>query len=213
MSKVQILSRLILVTFTLVIASSVTFAGKYNPKLNIGDVAPGWTDLKDADGKAHSLANLKDKEVVVVAFSCNTCPTAVDYEDRLIALSKKFAADSRCAVIVINPNKVEGDLLPQLGEKAKKKGFNFPYVHDDDAQATAKAFGATYTPEFFVLNKDRKIVYMGAFDDSTKPENVKTEFVVEAVAAALAGKAPIVTEVAARGCTVRYARDRKKKAE
>lgn len=188
-------------------------AGKYNPKLSIGDAAPGFKNLTDASGKAHSLDDLKDKDVVVVVFTCNTCPTAVDYEDRLIALGKKFAADSRCALVVINPNKVEGDLLPQLGEKATKKKFNFPYIHDDEAQSTAKAYGATFTPEFFVLNKERKVVYMGAMDDKTKPEEVKEQYVVAAVDAALAGKLPVVTETVARGCTVRYARDRKKKSE
>lgn len=187
-------------------------AGKYNKAVSIGDAAPEFKSLQDADGKTYSLADYKDKDVVVVAFSCNTCPTAVDYEDRVIALAKKFG--DKCAVVMINANKVEGDLLPQLGEKAKKKGFNFPYLHDDDAQSTAKAYGATFTPEFFVLNKQRKIVYMGAFDDKTKPEEVKAEYVADAVTAALAGKEPAVTETVARGCTVRYVRDRsKKKAE
>lgn len=186
-------------------------AGKYNKTLSIGDAAPEWKELKDADGKAYSSADWKEKEVIVVAFSCNTCPTAVDYENRLITLGRKFGEDKRCALIVINPNKVEGDLLPQLGEKAKLKGFNFPYVHDDDAQSTAKAFGATFTPEFFVINKERKIVYMGAFDDKTNPLEAKVEYVPDAVAAVLAGKAPEITETVARGCTVRYARERTKK--
>lgn len=188
------------------------YGGKYNKTLSIGDAAPEFKELMDADGNAHSLADLKDKEVVVIAFSCNTCPTAVDYEDRVIALVKKFG--DKCAVVMINSNKVEGDLLPQLGEKAKAKKFNFPYIHDDDKQTTAKAYGATFTPEFFVLNKERKVVYMGAFDDKTKPEEVKAEYVADAITAALAGKSPAVTETVARGCTVRYVRDRtKKKAE
>ena len=187
------------------------YAGKYNKTLSIGDAAPEWKDLKDAEGKAFSSADWKDKEVIVIAFSCNTCPTAVDYENRLITLGRKFAADKRCGLLVINPNKVEGDLLPQLGEKAKLKGFNFPYVHDDEAQSTAKAFGATFTPEFFVINKERKIVYMGAFDDKTNPLEAKVEYVPDAVAAALAGKEPEVAETVSRGCTVRYARERTKK--
>lgn len=192
--------------------ATAAHAGKYNKTLSIGDAAPEFSGLMDADGKAHSLVDLKDKEVVVIAFSCNTCPTAVDYEDRVIALVKKFG--EKCAVVMINSNKVEGDLLPQLGEKAKAKKFNFPYIHDDDKQSTAKAYGATFTPEFFVLNKERKVVYMGAFDDKTKPEEVKAEYVADAITAALAGKSPAVTETVARGCTVRYVRDRtKKKAE
>jgi peroxiredoxin len=190
------------------------WAGKYNKTLNIGDPAPEWKDLKDSDGNSYSLADWKDKDVIVVAFSCNTCPTAVDYENRLIALGRKFSEDKRCALLVINPNKVDGDLLPQLGEKAKLKGFNFPYVHDDDAQSTAKAYGATFTPEFFVINKERKIVYMGAMDDKTNPLEAKVDYVGLAVEAALAGKTPEITETPARGCAVRYARERtRKKAE
>jgi peroxiredoxin len=195
--------------FALSLFCSLAHAGKYNKTLSIGDAAPEFKELQDADGKAHSLAELKDKEVVVIAFSCNTCPTAVDYEDRVIALVKKFG--DQCAVVMINSNKVAGDQLADLGEKAKAKKFNFPYVHDDDAQSTAKAYGATFTPEFFVLNKERKVVYMGAFDDKTKPEEVQAEFVADAITAALAGKAPAVTETVARGCTVRYVRDRTKK--
>jgi len=186
---------------------SESFAGKYNKTLSIGDAAPEFKGLQDADGKTYSLADWKDKDAVVVIFSCNTCPTAVDYEDRVIALAKKF--EGRAAVVMINSNKVEGDLLPQLGEKAKK--FNFPYVHDDEAQSTARAYGATFTPEFFVLNKERKIVYMGAFDDKTKPDDVSAHYVADAVAAALEGKMPAVTETVARGCTVRYVRQRTKK--
>lgn len=202
-------SRILVAIIAIIAIQTPAHAGKYNKTLSIGDAAPEFEELQDADGKAHSLADLKDKEVVVIAFSCNTCPTAVDYEDRVIALVKKFG--DKCAVVMINSNKVAGDQLADLGEKAKVKKFNFPYVHDDDAQSTAKAYGATFTPEFFVLNKERKIVYMGAFDDKTKPEEVQAEFVADAITAAVAGKAPAVTETVARGCTVRYVRDRTKK--
>ena len=201
--------RILSFSLCLALVCSTTFAGKYNKTLSVGDAAPEFTGLQDADGKSYSLADYKDKGVVVVVFSCNTCPTAVDYEDRVIALQKKF--DGKAAVVMINSNKVEGDLLPDLGEKAKAKKFNFPYVHDDDAQATAKAYGATFTPEFFVLNKERKIVYLGAFDDKTKAEEATAHYVADAITATLNGKAPAVTETVARGCTVRYVRQRPKK--
>ena len=83
------------VCFSFVMAAP-SFAGKYNKTLSIGDAAPEWKELKDADGKSYSSADWKDKEVIVVAFSCNTCPTAVDYENRLITLGRKFAEDKRC---------------------------------------------------------------------------------------------------------------------
>jgi len=141
----------------------VSRAGTYNKQLNIGDLAPSWNDLVGADGKKHSLGDLADKEVVVVCFTCNTCPYAVDYEDRLIELAKRFAAEgNRCALIAINANKVKDDLLPAMQERANAKRFNFAYLHDE-TQQVARSYGAAYTPEFVVLNKERKVVYLGAW--------------------------------------------------
>jgi len=190
--------------------ASAVWAGKYNKQLNIGDPVPSWSNLEGADGKQHSLAEFKDKDVIVVCFTCNTCPYAVDYEDRLIALAKKFAADgNRCALVAINANKVKDDLLPAMQERAKAKGFNFPYLHDE-TQQVARSYGATYTPEFVVLNKERKVVYMGAMDDSPDGKNVTKRYVEEAVAAAIAGKQPEITETPAVGCAVRYVKERNK---
>jgi peroxiredoxin len=189
--------------------ATIGWAGKYNQQLSIGDTAPGWKELEGTDGKKHALADLADKEVVVICFTCNTCPYAVDYEDRLIALAKRFAAEgNKCALVAINANKVKDDLLPAMEERAKAKGFNFPYLHDA-TQQVAKSFGATYTPEFVVLNKERKVVYLGAMDDSPDGKNVTKKYVEQAVAAALAGKRPDMTETPAVGCAVRYVRERK----
>jgi peroxiredoxin len=184
-------------------------AGKYNKQLSIGDAAPDWKGLEGTDGQKHSLADLSDKEVIVICFTCNTCPYAVDYEDRLIALAKKFAAEGdKCALVAINANKVKDDLLPAMQERAKTKGFNFPYLHDE-TQQVARSFGATYTPEFVVLNKQRKVIYLGAMDDSTDGKKITKRYVEDAVAAALAGKLPETTETPAVGCAVRYVRERK----
>jgi peroxiredoxin len=185
------------------------WAGKFNKQLNIGDVAPTWKDLEGTDGRKHSLADLAGKEVIVVAFTCNTCPYAVDYEDRLISLSKKFAAEGdKCAVVAINANKVTDDLLPAMQERAKHKSFNFAYLHDE-TQQVARSYGATYTPEFVVLNKDRKVVYLGAMDDSPDGKKITRRYVEDAVAAALAGTRPEVAETPAVGCAVRYVKERK----
>lgn len=184
-------------------------AGTYNKQLSIGDSGPEWKELEAAGGGKHSLADLAGKEVVVVCFTCNTCPYAVDYEDRLIALAKKFAAEGdRCALVAINANKVKDDLPPAMAERAKSKGFNFPYLHDA-SQQVAKSYGAIYTPEFVVLNKERKVVYLGAMDDSPDGKQVTKRYVEDAVAAALAGKVPEVKETPAVGCAVRYVRERK----
>src|SRR3954453_6732908 len=184
-------------------------AGTYNKTLSIGDAAPDWKNLEGTDGKKHSLADFADKDVLVICFTCNTCPYAVDYEDRLIALAKKFAAEgNRCALVAINANKVKDDLLPAMQERAKTKGFNFPYLHDE-TQQVARSYGATYTPEFVVLNKERKVVYLGAMDDSPDGKNITKRYLEDAVAAILAGKQPEVTETPAVGCAVRYVKERK----
>jgi len=188
----------------------VSRAGTYNKQLNIGDLAPSWNDLVGADGKKHSLGDLADKEVVVVCFTCNTCPYAVDYEDRLIELAKRFAAEgNRCALIAINANKVKDDLLPAMQERANAKRFNFAYLHDE-TQQVARSYGAAYTPEFVVLNKERKVVYLGAMDDSPDGKNITRRWVEDAVSAALAGNLPKTTETPAVGCAIRYVKERKK---
>src|SRR5947207_4273645 len=163
-------------------------AGTYNKTLSIGDAAPDWKSLEGTDGKQHSLADLADKQVLVICFTCNTCPYAVDYEDRLIGLAKKFATEgNRCALVAINANKVKDDLLPAMQGRAKAKGFNFPYLHDE-TQQVARSYGATFTPEFVVLNKDRKVVYLGAMDDSPDGKNITKRYLDDAISAALPGR-------------------------
>jgi peroxiredoxin len=183
-------------------------AGEFNEVLSIGDAAPVWNELPGTDGKTHSLSDLKDKKIVVVVFTCASCPTAVDYEQRIGDLAARFA-DQSVAVVPICVNQVKQDRLDALTERVKKKRLGFHYLYDE-SQKIAKDFGAVFTPEFFVLNQDRKVVYMGAFDDSTeKPENVTEKWVEQAVTAALAGEKPGTAETVARGCLVRYARERK----
>ena len=170
---------------------SAAWAGKYNPVLKIGDAAPDWSGLEGIDGKQHALKDLADKEVIVIGFICNTCEYAKDAEERLIALAERFEVEgSKCAVVAINPNLIKDDLLPAMQERAKLREFNFLYLHDGPKQETAKSYGITFTPEFVVLNKERKVVYLGALDDSPDGKKVTKKYVEDAVAAALAGKLP-----------------------
>lgn len=175
----------------------------------IGDVAPTWEKLAGVDGRQHSSKDLTGAEAVVVCFTCNSCPYAVDYEDRLIALQKKYSSSAgKVRIVAINSNTVPADRMEKMKERAEQKQFNFPYVWDE-TQDVAKAFGAIYTPEFFVLNKDRRIIYRGAMDDSTKAEDVKVCYVELAIEAALQGKVPEVQSTGARGCAIRFARRRR----
>jgi peroxiredoxin len=192
------------------LAASFATAGEFNPVLNIGSPGPGWTNLPGADGKQHSLADLKDKQAVVVVFTCNSCPYANDYEERQIAFAKKHCGpDGKVALVAINVNLVDEDRLPAMKERAQKKSYNFPYLFDE-TQKIANEYGATFTPEFFVLDQQRRVVYMGAMDDNTDASKAKVSYVEAAVEAILAGTKPEVKETVARGCLVRYDRRRKK---
>ena len=184
-------------------------AGEFNKKLSVGDAAPVWKDLPGVDGKMHSLADLKDKPFVVLVFTCNSCPIAVDYEDRIIGFTKKYAGkDGKVAVVAVNVNVIEEDKLPKMIERSKEKGYNFPYLFDE-SQKIAKDYGATYTPEFFVLDKERKIAYLGAMDDTSAAANVKVRFLEESLDALLKGEKPAKGETLARGCLIRWSRAKK----
>ena len=203
------LATLCLSLLLLIAVSPVAFGGKYNMVLSPGDAAPDWKDVPGIDGKKHSLADFKEKDVLVVVFTCNSCDYARDVEDRLAALGKKFEKDGKCALVAVcpSPTKVEEDAAEELVKKAKEKGFNFPYLLDP-AQKIVKDFGAARTPEFFVFNKERKLVYQGNFDDSPEGKKITKHYVEDAVAAALAGKKAAVEETAPIGCMVRYIRMR-----
>ncbi|MFT5525320.1 MAG: peroxiredoxin [Pirellulaceae bacterium] len=186
-------------------------AGEYNPVLSVGDAAPAWKELPGVDGKKHSLADLEKYDVVVLVFTCNSCPYAIDYEERIMNMAKSYA-DKSVVLVAINVNKVPEDSLEKMQERAKLKKFNFSYLYDD-SQQIAKDYGATYTPEFFVLNKERKLAYMGGFDDSSAIAKVKKKYLADALDAVLAGRAPAVKETVAIGCRVRFERSRRRKPE
>lgn len=187
---------------------SPVIAGTYNPDRAIGDVVPAWKDLPGTDGRLHSWNDVADRDAVVVAFTCNSCPYAVDYERRIDDLARKHAGkDARVAVIAINSNLIPEDAPEAMKRRAEERGFSFPYLFDA-SQEVAKSFGAVRTPEFFVLDRERRIVYMGGFDDSTKPADVKKRHVEDAVEAVLAGREVAVKETAPVGCLIRFDRKR-----
>ena len=191
------------ILFVLLACSASASAGEFNKVLKVGDPAPEWKDLPGTDGKTHSLADLKGKDAVVVVFTCNSCPFAVEYEDRIIALTKTVG--DKVAVVAINVNTIKDDALPEMTKRAERKKFPFVYLFDE-SQAIAKRFGAIYTPEFFVLDKERKVAYMGALDDTSTAANVMVRYVEEALTAVLAGKPAPKGETLARGCKIRFNR-------
>jgi peroxiredoxin len=184
-------------------------AGEFNTVLSIGDAAPAWKDLPGTDGQRHALAELRDKPLVVVIFTCASCPTAVDYEGRIGELVKtRGGPDGPVAVVPICVNRVAADQLPALKKRVTERSLKFHYLYDE-SQQIAKDYGAIFTPEFYLLDRDRKVVYMGALDDATDPAMVKVRYLEAAIEATIAGKTPEITETIARGCRVRYARERR----
>lgn len=185
-------------------------AGKYNDVLSIGGNAPAWTNLPGVEGKKHSLADLAEKKAIVVVFTCNTCPYAIDVEGRLNAFAKQIAdAKQPVALVAINVNNVEADKMPAMKKKAEQAKFTFPYLYDE-TQKIARDFGATRTPEFFVLDERRRVVYMGTFDNSNEGKSAVKQYVQDAVAAALAGRKPAIEEMPPIGCGIRFDRARRK---
>lgn len=172
-----------------------------------GDVATDFK-LKNVDGKYVSLADYKNAKGFIVVFTCNHCPYAVAYEDRIIALNKKYAPLGY-PVIAINPNDPAAeprDSYDAMQKRAKEKSFTFPYLFDD-GQKIFPQYGATKTPHVFVLNKEKsKLVvrYIGAIDNNyAKPDDVSERYVEKAVNELLSGKAVSQTEVKAIGCTIK----------
>ncbi|TWU54614.1 AhpC/TSA family protein [Rubripirellula tenax] len=189
-----------------------TLAGEFNSVLSIGDEAPTWADLPGVDGKRHGSTELGDQLAVVVAFTCNSCPYAVDVEERLKWVHDNYSP-RQVAVVAINVNTIDEDSFDAMKEKANSKAFAFTYLFDE-SQQIAKRFGAKYTPEFFVLGaKDddgkRHVVYMGSMDDRPDGKNVTQPFVANAVDALLDGKPLELTETVPIGCQIRFQRERR----
>jgi len=194
--------RLVAVLAIAVAALVLTNVGFAAP-LKVGAPMPSFANLQTTDGTTISSGDLR-KDVVVICITCNHCPVAVAYEDRIIAFVKKYAGkDGKVDFVAINVNNIPADRLDKMKERAKEKGFNFIYAYDP-SQKIARDLGATKTPEFFVFHKG-KLIYTGAMDDDMK--NPKTNYVEKAVEAALSGgQPPKCTDPV--GCSIKY-EDRK----
>ena len=176
-------------------------------KLQLGDVAPAFT-LKNIDGNMVSLSDYADKKGVILTFTCNTCPYAVMYEDRINALHAKYAPQG-WPVVAIMPNSIvakPGDSFDNMQTRAKEKNFEFAYL-DDSAQKVYPTYGATRTPHIFVLqNSDAGAIvkYIGGIDDNAQDEEaVKTKFLENAIDALNAGNEPDPAFTKAIGCTIK----------
>lgn len=173
----------------------------------VGDVAADFK-LKNIDGKMISLSDFKTAKGFIVIFTCNHCPYAKKYEDRIIALDKKYK-DSGYPVIAINPNDPNvqpEDGFQQMITRAKEKGFTFPYLVDE-GQKVYPQYGATKTPHVFILQKDGKkniVKYIGAIDNNyDDPNDISERYVEDAMEALLNGKQVVNPKTVAIGCTIK----------
>jgi peroxiredoxin len=174
----------------------------------VGDKAVDFS-LKNVDGAAVSMAGNAGAKGYIVVFTANTCPFAQAYEGRLVALHNKYAPQGY-PVIAINandPGASPGDAYEKMQERAKQKAFPFPYL-TDASQDVARAFGATRTPQVFILTRQNAgfvVQYTGAIDDNSQnPDDVNQRYAEDAMTAVLAGK-PVPTPVTKfTGCTVKW---------
>ncbi|GGH40063.1 redoxin [Mangrovimonas yunxiaonensis] len=197
----------ILAMTTIMLFSTFTATNHGVGGYKVGDMATDFK-LENIDGNTVSLSNYKDAKGFIVIFTCNTCPYAVAYEDRIIALDKKYAKKGY-PVIAIMPNNttvMPGDNMQAMQARAKAKGFTFPYLLDKD-QEIYPQYGATKTPHVFVLQKTQKgnqVKYIGAIDDNYKDAAaVNQKYVEHAVDALLAGDDIKETHTKAIGCTIK----------
>ena len=190
--------------------------------LEIGAPAPGF-ELPGVDGKTHRLADFASSKVLVVVFTCNHCPTAQAYEERLVKLHAG-TKDRGVAVVAISPNDPQavrldelgytdvGDGLEDMKVRAKDRGFTFPYLYDGDKQETSAAYGVLATPHVFIFDARRKLRYVGRIDDSDVGK-VTSHDARNAIDALLAGRPVPVAKTRVFGCSTKWSDKRRSAAE
>jgi peroxiredoxin len=199
--------KMILSLAVLALVASPAFAGKYNKVVSAGDKAPAFAGIpattKSGEDTSLTLSDIKEP-VVVLVFLGNHCPVVQAYEDRLIDFTKDYQGKG-VKVVGVSVNDLETDRLPAIKTYMKEKGSNYVYGYDESEQI-GKAYGATNTPQFFVLDKDRVIRYLGAMDDNQQEAKVKATYLRDAVDAVLKGDSPEISETQPKGCGVKYSR-------
>jgi peroxiredoxin len=175
--------------------------------LALGAQAPAF-ELPTTAGGVVSLAGLANREAIVIEFHSNVCPYVHAWEPRLSAIASDFA-DRGVAVVAINANDSEAsprDSLPAMIERVAKKGLAFTYAKDE-TQEVARAFGAEKTPEVMLFDRDRRLAYRGAVDDSSEEDEVEVGYLRDAIEAVLAGRSPEIGETPAVGCPIKWRDD------
>jgi thiol-disulfide isomerase/thioredoxin len=200
---------------TSLLTAYITIPGDEHKTLEIGATAPDFK-LMGVDGKTYSLASFKNSEILVVVFTCNHCPTAQAYEDRIIKMTSDYA-NKNVAVVAIMPNDPTclrldeldfsdlGDSYEEMKIRAKEKKFNFPYLYDGETEIASRAYGPVATPHVFVFDKERKLRYEGRVDDMESPfktpRNTDTRNAIDAL---LDSREVPVKTTKVFGCSVKW---------
>jgi thiol-disulfide isomerase/thioredoxin len=204
-----------LLTFAGTLGSARADEAPLVPTLAIGAPAPEF-DLPGVDGRRHSLEDFAAARVLVVVFTCNHCPTAQAYEDRIQKLHDDYAGKG-VALVAISPNDPRAVRLDELGYselsdsleemkvRAHDKGFTFPYLYDGETQAVTHRYGPVATPHVFVFDRVRKLRFVGRVDDAENPDKIKVQDTRNAIESLLAGRPSPVEKTKVFGCSIKWA--------
>lgn len=168
-------------------------------RLVIGAKAPRFS-LPGVDGSVHALSDYENTPVAVI-FSCCHCPYVIAWEGRINELAADYAG--RAAVLVINANDHIGDRLSDMQERVDDQKLVYPFLRDE-TQDVARSFGASRTPEVFMLDRSHTLIYHGAPDSSYQDPGGAVPHLRQAMDAALEGRPPPITDTPAVGCTIKW---------
>ena len=197
-----------------ILAASIALAEDH-PTLPLGSAAPDF-DLPGVDGKSHTLAEYKDAQLLAVVFTCNHCPTAQAYEERIKDLVRDYRTKG-VAVVAISPNSPAavrpdelgytdlGDDLDDMKARAKERGYNFPYLYDGETEAVSLKYGPVATPHVFLFDRQRVLRYRGRIDDAERLDLVKSRDLRNAMDDLLEGKEPRLKDTKVFGCSTKWA--------
>jgi peroxiredoxin len=172
--------------------------------LALGTEAPTF-DLPGVDGRSHALDDYADAEALALVQSCNHCPYVIAWEGRMKEIQGDYG-DQGFHLVAIASNDADrypADSFEEMKARAERQGFNFDYLYDED-QSVARALGSERTPEVFLFDRDRRLVYHGAIDNSRDDRSVTRHYLRDALDALFAGEQPVVADTPAVGCTVKW---------
>ena len=207
-------SALAWLTLVLVAVPPLRAAGNH-PLLPLGSALPDFK-LPGVDGRDYTPADFAQAEIVVIVFTCNHCPTAQAYEQRIKGLATDYRSKG-VALLAINANHAEavrldemaytdlGDTFAEMKVRAAHRGFNYPYVDDGPTQAVVEKFGAVATPHIFIFDRTRQLRFQGRIDDSERADLATHHDTRDAIEALLAGRDPVVTQTKVFGCSLKWA--------